>query len=623
MKRLIRCILLFVFIFLSFAIRSQSGVPTGECRVTLDLANVTRDKDRVRITVVPPPMKSSRIYYVLPAYISDVGKPVDALQFVHEFYALDDRGMPLKVKKAGKNKVLIKVEKGQVLRKIEYWVDDTWDSTGYSNYHSENYTHVPNAAGTTFSGETGYLLNPAFLIGYFDGAMTMPYRLTVIHDDKDSPFTAMQQTESLRGRDEFFSASYNELVETPLYYGAPDTCGFLSRNVYVDIAVYSESGNISARQIRKYIAAEVFALTRFIDGIAPRHYKMLFWIVGPDRFATGSHGHFGGMSHRNSAVYYLNEIEEEEQFTSLVVGEIAGDVLKTIPMLDQTRIENYPDFLVPQVRGNWWMAEGFKSYFTWLAELRDSVASEDDFKAAISAKLRLCEAVSAKSVTDVKHLSKALEDPMRTEQYKAKSMLIAFMLDINITKWSGGETGLRENVLKLSGQGEVHPDSLYNYIAKNVSSEMTTFVRSYINGNVPLPAIESFNRIGWVYAPTALDSILTFGQISLNYNSQIDAFLVRSAELSNTLKVQAGDRLVSIDGITVSAANMDEILNMIYSPVDTSSIEVIYIRYNRNERVMARPYYKTIIIKHLVRSDPACSSDALLLHERIFNPFDY
>jgi hypothetical protein len=138
-----------------------------------------------------------------------------------------------------------------------------------------------------------------------------------------------------------------------------------------------------------------------------------------------------------------------------------------------------------------------------------------------------------------------------------------------------------------------------------------------------LPAIESFNRIGWVYAPTALDSILTFGQISLNYNSQIDAFLVRSAELSNTLKVQAGDRLVSIDGITVSAANMDEILNMIYSPVDTSSIEVIYIRYNRNERVMARPYYKTIIIKHLVRSDPACSSDALLLHERIFNPFDY
>ena len=43
---------------------------------------------------------------------SDVGKPVDALQFVHEFYALGDRGMPLKVKKSGKNKVLIKLDKG-------------------------------------------------------------------------------------------------------------------------------------------------------------------------------------------------------------------------------------------------------------------------------------------------------------------------------------------------------------------------------------------------------------------------------------------------------------------------------------------------------------------------------
>jgi hypothetical protein len=80
---------------------------------------------------------------------------------------------------------------------------------------------------------------------------------------------------------------------------------------------------------------------------------------------------------------------------------------------------------------------------------------------------------------------------------------------------------------------------------------------------------------------------------------------------------------VSIDGVTVSAANMDEILNTIYSPIDTSPIEVIYIRNNRNERVMAQPYYKTIVIEHLVRLDPACSSDALLLHERIFNPSDY
>jgi predicted metalloprotease with PDZ domain len=623
MERFVCAISLFVFVFSSFGASAQSIVPVGECRVNVDIASVSREKDRVRITVLPPPMKSTKIYYVLPAYLNDIGKPVDALQFVHDFFALDDRGMPLKVKKAGKNKVLIRLEKGRVLRKIEYWVDDSWDSTGVRDYHTDKYNHVPNAAGTTFDTESGFLLNPAFMIGYFDGAMNIPYRLTVFHNDDDLPFSAMELTESVKGRDVYFSPTYNDLVESPLYYGKADTCGFLSRNVYVDIAVYSESGNVSSRQIRKYIAAEVFALTRFMDGMSPRHYKMFFWIVSPERFAAGNHGRLGGMSHGKMAVYYLNEIEEDEPFSYLISGETAGDLLKVIPLLDQTRIENYPDFLVPQVRSNWWMAEGFKSYFTWLAEVRDSVASEEDFRAAISAKLRLCENVNTRSVTDLKQLAKALEDPIKTEQYKAKSMLLAFMLDINLTRWSGGNIDLRQTVLKLSGEGVVHHDSLCNYVAKNISGEVIPFCKNYINGNAVLPVIECFDKIGWVYAPSALDSILTFGQIGLNYNSQVDAFVVRNADPGNELRVKAGDRLVSVDGVTVSAANMDRILNTIYSPLDTSAIEVIYIRDNRNERVMAKPFYKTILIKHLVRLDPACSSDALLLHERIFNPMDY
>ena len=622
-KRFMRWILLFFLHCVFSVLTAQTYVPSGEFRITMDLTNVTKEKDRVRITIVPPPMKTQKVYYVLPAFITDVGKPVDALQFVHEFYALDDRGMPLKVKKSGKNKILIKLDKGRVLRKIEYWVDDSWDSTGFSAYHSGKYNYVPNAAGTTFDTDKGFLLNPAFMIGYFDGAMSLPYRLTVVHNESDNAFTSLQLTESVKGRDEYLSGSYTELVESPLYYGAVDTCGFLSRNYYIDIAVYSESGNVSARQIRKYIAAEIFSLTRFADGMAPIHYKMFFWFVSPDKFAVGNHGKFGGMSHRNSAVYYLNEIDEEEPFASLVSVQTAGDILKSLSLLDQSRYDNYPDYLVPQVHSNWWIAEGFKSYFTWLAEVRDSVSSEEDFRAVISAKMRLSQNVKTRSVTDVQHLTKALRDPLKAEEYKAKAMLLAFTLDIHLTQWSGGAKGLREVVLELNERPTFHPDSLCNYISEKISTEMTSFCLKYVNGVSALPVIQSFDKIGWVYSPSAVDSVLTFGQISLNYDSEIDAFLVRTAEPGNELRVQSGDRLVSLDGVTVSAENMDEILNTIYWPVDTSPIEVTYIRNNRNERVMAQPYYKTIIIEHLVRLDPACSSDALLLHERIFNPLDY
>ncbi len=619
------------FIFVSFlcfffSLRTLSGqqaVAGYECRVSIDLVSVTKEKDRVRVSITPPPIKSRRIRYVLPAYLPSIGDKVDVGQFVHQFYALDDRGTPLKaVKKQGGNVILLKLGKGRVLRKLEYWIDDSWDESEGKSYHIDNYNHVPNANGTSFDSEKGFLLNTAFMFGYFDGYSWIPYRVTVSHSADVAAFTGMPRVESEFNRDEFFANSYTDIIEFPIYYGKPDTIGFESRNIYLDIAVFSETGNVTARQIRKYIGAQVSALTRFLGDVPPRHYKMFFYFASPENFKVGTKGVFGGVAHRNSAVYYFLESKDEDQLISLVRRETSGDILKVMSLLDQSK-QCTGDLLVPQVTPCWWVAEGMKSYFTWLADLRDSVSSEEEFMAAISARIRLYQEVRHKSLHDFKQIGKSMKDPLVAEEYRSKAMLTIMLLDVEVTLWSGGAKGLREIALELNDSIGFRADSLGRYIARTISTEIYTFANNYVFGEKELPLIESFGKIGWVYSPTSLDSILTFGQVSLYYDEIADAFFVRQADLGNRLRLEAGDRLVSINGTHVNAANIEESLNAIYSPQDTSAVEVIFIRGNQNERVMATPFFKTMVIDHLVRPDPAAGADAQLLHARIFSPFDY
>lgn len=623
MRPFVAIVYMFAMLFSLTNVSGQTLIAGYECRVNIDIQNVTKEKDRVKITIYTPPIKARHVRYVMPAYLPGLGNKVDNGQFVHEFYALDDRGMPIKaVKRQGGNVILLKLDKGRTLRKLEYWVDDSWGESNGKDYHNEGYNLIPNAAGTSFEHGKGFLLNPAFMFGYFEGYSWIPYRVSILHNADMFPFSSLSHSEVGINRDEFLANSYNDLVEYPIYYGEPDTCGFVSRNVYIDIAVVTDSGTITARQIRKYIGAQISASTRFIGDIPPCHYKMLFCFAKEQKGKAHANGVFGKTAHRSSAVYYLRETDDEDQMIAMITREISGDLLKMISFLDQSRSTD-GNFLKPQVTPSWWLTEGMKSYFSWLADIRDSVSSEADFMAALSAKIRLYEDVKAKSLTDVAHLSKELSNPLVAEEYRAKAMLAVFMLDINITQWTGGLIGLREIALALNDSARFTCDSLEAYLEQKVTPQVKGFCDSYCHGNKELPMIESMSKIGWVYSPTALDSMLTFGQITLYYDEIADAFFVRQAEPGNRLKLESGDRLVSIDGLHVDAANLDAVLAAIYSPQDVAEVEVIFIRGNRNERITASPFFQTVVVDHIVRFDPAGSDDAELLHARIFSPYGY
>src|ERR1041385_5718443 len=94
-------------------VNAQNSAPVLDYHITIDLQNVTPDRDRIKVTITPPPVQGKIIRYILPEYLPGVSGKVDAGRFVHQFYALDDQAFPLKVSKKGNNIIVIKMRKGR------------------------------------------------------------------------------------------------------------------------------------------------------------------------------------------------------------------------------------------------------------------------------------------------------------------------------------------------------------------------------------------------------------------------------------------------------------------------------------------------------------------------------
>ncbi|CAN5748867.1 hypothetical protein BH11BAC7_BH11BAC7_29510 [soil metagenome] len=613
----------FSFMFLFFCLRTEGQVAGAEnsYNITINLQNVTPDKDRVKITILTPAIQAQTINYVLPAYLPGVAGKVDAGRFIHQFYALDDTGNPLKVSKRGENLIVMKMRKGATLKKIEYWVDDTWDAEKEKTSQAdEKYNYVPQVAGTNIDAGNNYVLNHAFLFGYIKGFSELPYHITILKPEDLSASSALTITNETQTRDGYQAGSYKELIDNPVMYSRPDTVGFMAGNIYVTISVFSENGRISARLVRRLIATSIISSANFIPEIGAHNYTLIFYFTTPFKTMLNTNGSYGGLAHNHSAFYFLPELADEDMLANELQRETAGDILHLLGPLDYQSVCSNNDFLKPQLSKSWWFSEGVNLYFSWLAAIRDSTVSENEFMGFVSSKIRLAQLTPKKPISDINLLSGWLKIPLRREAMRARAMLIAFMLDIKITELSNGKTGLREVVLQMNGKYTMHPDSLENWLKRESGADLSQFFTDYVDGIKALPLIESLGKIGWAYAPAAVDSILTFGRFGLLYNDNLDAFFVYNVEEINLFGLGDGDRIVSVDGTIVGSSNFDEALHAVYTPENDTEVELHFIRNDQNFSAIAAPTVQAVIVEYLIRSDPAASVQAIRLHNRIFWP---
>ncbi|HET6992379.1 MAG TPA: hypothetical protein VFJ43_13685, partial [Bacteroidia bacterium] len=243
-----RTAVLSLLFFFCCKITAQNSTPDFSYHISIDLQNVTPDKDRVKVTVLTPAIKTTTINYVLPAYLPGVSGNVDAGRFIHMFYAIDDKGFPLKVSKKGTNVIVMKMRKGATLKKIEYWVDDTWDDEKIKSKETDaKFNYVTQAAGSNIDAGNNYVLNHAFFFGYIEGFSEVPYNITILKPEELKASSALKIISETQSRDSYKAFSYKELIDNPVMYSRPDTSGFIAGNSYISISVFSENGRVTSR----------------------------------------------------------------------------------------------------------------------------------------------------------------------------------------------------------------------------------------------------------------------------------------------------------------------------------------------------------------------------------------
>jgi predicted metalloprotease with PDZ domain len=611
-------VLMLLFSFCTSAV-GQSTAPAYSYHITVDLQNVTPDRDRIKVTIIPPAVQGKVIRYMLPAYLPGVNGKIDAGRFIHQFYALDDKGFPLKVSKKGNNIIEMKMRKGSTLKKIEYWIDDTWDEEKVSSKMSdEKFNYVPQVTGTNIDAGNNYVINHAFVFGYLEGLDHVPYYISIIKPAELAASSALSIVSENQTHDSYQAASYAALLDNPVMYSRADTCGFLTGNIYVSISVFSENGRVSARLVRRLIASQVSASSLFMREIGPKKFKLIFYFTTPFKTVLNINGNYGGLAHEQSAFYFLPEYADEDALAREIQRETSGDVLHLLHPLDFQFMNENADLQTPQISKAWWFCEGANSYFGWLAMLRDSFASEEDFMGTVSAKIRLALLMPDKSITDLKTIMPMLKVPLKREEIRAKAMLLALLLDIQLTDLSGGKYGLKEAVMDLNKQGNFYPDSLEAKLENFSGVDLTAFFRDYVNGTKPLNLINSFDKIGWAYAPEAIDSLLTFGRFGLSYDDNLDVFFVRNSDSLNLFGLKDGDRIVSVNEIIVGSTNFDQALHPVYQPRNDEDVQIRFIRNNQNYTITATPIVRAVVVEHLIRKDPAANKNAVVLHHRIF-----
>lgn len=595
--------------------------------VTIDLANVTRESDRVKVTINTPAIKDEKIVYQLPAYIPGSYTRKDFGRFVHEFYALDVFGFPMKVKKLDDNTILIKNPKGMTLQKIEYWVDDTWDAEKKSPKEKDaKLNYIGQAGGTNIDAGRNFVLNFQGYVGYLQGYNRIPYEVTILKPGELCGTTAANLVRESPGRDLISVNSYAELVDNPAMYCMPDTAAFTVGKMHVSVSVFSENGLVKAEEVRQYLIPIGTALGNFIGPMPPAHYAFLFYFKGQDTTAINKYGSYGALGHNASSFYFLPELRSQNDVKSLVQHSAAREFLRMFGPLNVSHEDSRQfDFSHPKMSQHLWLYEGVTEYFSQLMLVRDSLISDDDFIRIMRNKIEAATHYPDMSFTE---MSRNILEPGYKSNYPdvyEKGALIAFLLDIRLMELSKGEMGLPGLLGKLTSEYAAgtpfNDDQLIDELVRLSYPEVRPFFNEYVIGSKPLPYTEYFAKIGWNYYYTKADSTTTFGKFAMYYRQDSDAFVVTRATGSNSFGLQNGDLLLSVNDKDVTYKTFESVMEPVYSPWGNLPVTIRFARGGKEYSVAARPETVPVYGNYVIEENELAGEEQVRLRRLMLSNY--
>lgn len=461
---------------------------------TVDLTRL--EDDRFNVTLITPEITESTVVFALPKIIPGTYAISDYGAFATHVVAVDRKGRRLPVKQLNTNQW--EIGKAKKLYKISYEVEDIFDT--------DKEHHIYPMAATNIEDKNVVVHTPG-IFGYMEGHNKLPIELTF---EKPSGFygsSAKLPVESTATRDVFHMESLDDLYDTPIMYGIPDTTTVQVGNCEVLVSVYSPNKLIQSREIANWLTSLLHGARKYLGGKLPAdRYAFLYYFKDMKIKQSFPLGLGGALEHTMSSFYYIPEMPSDV-LKNMIVDVSSHEFFHIItPLTIASREVKEFNYDTAVLSKHLWLYEGTTEYTAHHVQVQSGINTPEQFLDKLAAKIADSRANYDDSLAFTQ-LSKYAASTY-ADQYGnvyQKGALIGACLDIYLLHLSEGGYGLKDLTHDLGvryGKDRFFEDEeLFDEIAKLSYGEARDFLVKYTQGNTPIPYEDYFDLVGIRYHP--------------------------------------------------------------------------------------------------------------------------
>ncbi|WP_339726609.1 peptidase M61 [Maribacter stanieri] len=531
---------------------------------SIDLINVV--EDRVQVDLNPGAFTTSTVIFRIPKTVPGTYSSDNYGKYIQDFKALDYKGAELKATKLDDNSWSI--ANGVNLDKVQYWVNDTYDTENEVEYA------VFSPAGTNIAVGSNFMLNLHGFVGYFDGFKEVPYSI-LINKPADLIATTTLSIEPNRKPDflwdGFLAKRYFDVIDNPIMYAKPNTESFEINGITVTLSLFSPNNVYKAADLKERMESMMGAQKKFLGEVdSTKEYNILLYLSDvniPD--ANG----YGALEHHTSTVVVLPEAMDIGRLEQAMVDVVSHEFFHIVtPLSVHSKEIQYFDFNDPKMSQHLWMYEGTTEYFANLFQVQQGLISEDDFYVRMLGKINNAEFYDDNmSFTEMsKNILEQPYEPNYANVYE-KGALINMCLDIILREKSNGEKSMlwlmKELSKKYGTDVPFEDDALFGEIVSITYPEVDAFLKQHVIGDTPIDYEVYFEKVGLATNDVQESTGYFFdGQIPyMDVDVQNDSvvFIRENIELNSffeDLKLQGGDIFKTINGQDVNLETLRPII---------------------------------------------------------------
>lgn len=383
----------------------------------------------------------------------------------------------------------------------------------------------------------------------------------------------------------YIAADYDELIDHPVEMGTFALATFTAHGVPHDIVITGRVPNLDlprlSADLKKVCEAQI-ALFEPKSRQAPmQRYVFMTLAVGDG---------YGGLEHRASTALIcaradlpvLGQTEMSDGYRTYL-GLCSHEYFHTwnVKRIKPAAFAPY-DLQVENYTSLLWLFEGFTSYYDDLMLVRcgliDTAAYSKMLAKTINGVLR-GSGRSKQSVAEssfdawVKYYRQDENAPNAIVSYYAKGSLIGLALDLTIRTETNGKKSLDDVMRALwqrygrhfysatmdAGRGitEAEVDALFDEVT---GLSLKRVLNRYVRGTDDLPLAKLLAPFGMTLADQRKDARPALGVRTVKEGNDCKLASVYEGGVAHQAGLSAGDVLVAIDGLRVTATNLDTLL---------------------------------------------------------------